>query len=431
MKSITKSFPHSPLDLSKPPSNGGFDFFEWCLRQINIQIAPTFAIIFSPMSEFPFKKAVLKDCGGDLSKRWYLEFYVWSERKAKLVRRRWYKGFENFDNYKDRRSYGLECARRLNGVLPKSSVDKLPKEVEEVSMKASIVLFYDSMEAVLKSNYEEGSKTFRDYSGTLEEFQRFLKSEGLSRVKYDDLQKGHVHLYIDFLRSNGKSGATVRNKIARLKALASKLLERELVEKNIFIGLKLPKVVQTEKNTSFSPDLLNKIKKDLLKNDPYFWLCCQFIYYTYMRPAEIRRLKVKDLDLESAKIHVPGSISKNSKTQTIEIPSILLDQLKTNIASSDRDFYLFSREERPDPQQISTKFLGNKFRDMRQRIGFDPKHTLYSFKHTGVVNAYKNGVDIKAIQQQCRHHSVVQTDTYLKSLGFMDNEEFLKGMPEI
>ena len=64
-------------------------------------------------------------------------------------------------------------------------------------------------------------------------------------------------------------------------------------------------------------------------------------------------------------------------------------------------------------------------------LNLGKEFTLYSWKHTGVVNAYKNGVDIKALQLQCRHHSVSQTDTYLKSLGFMDNEEFRQGIPEI
>jgi integrase len=57
--------------------------------------------------------------------------------------------------------------------------------------------------------------------------------------------------------------------------------------------------------------------------------------------------------------------------------------------------------------------------------------TLYSWKHTGVVQAYKNGVDIKAIQLQCRHYSIEQTDVYLKSLGFVENTPFLNGIPEI
>ena len=43
--------------------------------------------------------------------------------------------------------------------------------------------------------------------------------------------------------------------------------------------------------------------------------------------------------------------------------------------------------------------------------------TGYAWKHTGVTNAYLSGVDIVSIQKQCRHHSLAETEKYLRSLG--------------
>lgn len=73
--------------------------------------------------------------------------------------------------------------------------------------------------------------------------------------------------------------------------------------------------------------------------------------------------------------------------------------------------------------------LGDRIRIV-EKLKMKKNFTLYSWKHTGVVNAYHAGIDIKSIQMQCRHHSIQQTDTYLKSLGFTDNEEILR-IPEI
>ena len=36
---------------------------------------------------YPFRKAKLKDCGGDITKRWYIEFYPYDVQKKKLVRK--------------------------------------------------------------------------------------------------------------------------------------------------------------------------------------------------------------------------------------------------------------------------------------------------------------------------------------------------------
>ncbi len=50
--------------------------------------------------------------------------------------------------------------------------------------------------------------------------------------------------------------------------------------------------------------------------------------------------------------------------------------------------------------------------------------TMYSWKHTGVISAYKAGIDLFSIMRQLRHHSLTQTQIYLKSLGLQPNIEF-------
>jgi len=70
-----------------------------------------------------------------------------------------------------------------------------------------------------------------------------------------------------------------------------------------------------------------------------------------------------------------------------------------------------------------------KHKHFLEKLGFDDRHTLYSWKHTGVVKAYLAGVDIKSLQRQCHHHSIEMADNYLKSLGLYNNEVFLMKMP--
>lgn len=53
--------------------------------------------------------------------------------------------------------------------------------------------------------------------------------------------------------------------------------------------------------------------------------------------------------------------------------------------------------------------MTERFRKLIKSLKLGTDYTLYSWKHSGV--------DIKSIQNQCRHHSLEQTDIYLKSLG--------------
>jgi integrase len=74
--------------------------------------------------------------------------------------------------------------------------------------------------------------------------------------------------------------------------------------------------------------------------------------------------------------------------------------------------------------------MGSRFRKLTRDLNLSKDYTLYSWKHSGVVAAYKAGIDIKTIQSQCRHQSLEQTDIYLKSLGLNVNLAINK-MPEL
>ena len=69
---------------------------------------------------YPFKKAKLNDYSGDLSGRWYIEFYGWDVQKSALVRKRYYK-VNKIASEKDRRIYVNRIIQQLNKLLKEGS----------------------------------------------------------------------------------------------------------------------------------------------------------------------------------------------------------------------------------------------------------------------------------------------------------------------
>jgi len=113
----------------------------------------------------------------------------------------------------------------------------------------------------------------------------------------------------------------------------------------------------------------------------------------------------------------------------VDIPEPLKTFLNEFLANIPNKDYIF-------PGSIKGKSYGQgymtrKHKIFLERFGFDDRHTLFSWKHTGVVMAYKAGVYFKNIQLQCRHHSIEMTENYLKSLGLYNNEAFLMKMPSL
>lgn len=436
--------PLSPRSLQKAPKTGAFTFFQYHLRQLFDAFAPMFAKDLQ-MNEskikYPHKLGKLVDHGGDMSKRWYVEFYVWSRAKKKLIRRRWYQKFDQFTTYKERRAYGLEMVKDLNRVLPysfaESPAEKLERNQtaqEQKKIKPSVkhVSMISQLNSVLDNLYDPAKKTAKDYKSALKEFSTWLPTYCFEGIDFKNFRRSDAQAFVDYLfHTTKKSGKTVENIIARMKVMTNKLVERSVIEVNPFLKLSMPKVVQTDKNTCFSNDQIVMIKKHCKKHDPFMWLVCQFIYYTYMRPVEIGRLKIKHLDFAQSKIHVSGDISKNAKSQTIEMPEPLKKELLKYVKNAPADYFVFTADQKPGKSEIADSYFGKHFMQIRRDLKIDERHTLYSWKHTGVVAAYKNGVDIKAIQLQCRHHSIEQTDTYLKSLGFMKNDAYTSGIKKI
>ncbi len=74
----------------------------------------------SPLQEFekhkPFKKARLYDAKGDLKKRWYINFNVWSELKNKMIRKRDYSVNE-YKTVAQRNAHAKKRIKEINKLL--------------------------------------------------------------------------------------------------------------------------------------------------------------------------------------------------------------------------------------------------------------------------------------------------------------------------
>ena len=99
------------------------------------------------------------------------------------------------------------------------------------------------------------------------------------------------------------------------------------------------------------------------------------------------------------------------------------NQPKTNLL-----FYL--NKENPN-KIIGTNTLADRYRKELDFLNFDKCYTMYSWKHTGNVTSYKNGIDIYAIMKQNGHTSIDTTMKYLKTLGLIIDTDFTNKFDKI
>lgn len=410
------------------------------MRQRYKVVAPT---VVKQVKRYPFRKAILNDCGGDLSKRWYIEYYIWNIDYQKLKRVREYSGFKDFQTDKGRRIYAKKRIREINSNLAYCAIMEMPypgylQEQERLhAQKEQFVQRYtlkSALDFIVPISYPEtrNKKTRSTMDHIAADFVSFCAKRGIPDHDINLIKKVHAQTYVDYMSTEMDYHAnTVINKYAKTKALFSKLEAREIIKSNPFSKLELPKAVITTRNEAFTEIEQQKIKKTAIEVNPPLWSIIQTIYYCYIRTTEMQKLRIENILLDSQKIFIPGTISKNGKAEHVVIPDPLIKQFeKMELHKYPSDYYLYGKNGIPGATKMPSNWIGNSHKKILDDLKITGK-TFYSWKHTGVVEAYKSGIDLKSIQMQCRHASIEQTDQYLKSLGFHDNVAFMKGVRQL
>jgi integrase len=169
------------------------------------------------------------------------------------------------------------------------------------------------------------------------------------------------------------------------------------------------------------------IKEYLKKENPLLWLACLMQYYCFIRPNELRQLKIEYVNLSAGCIEVPGNVSKNRKTQKVSIPTSFLPELLF-LSSFDPELFIFGG---PGSAAPSRDYLSKAHKKMLDTLKIKGRYGFYSWKHTGVVKAWRAGINIKDLQMQLRHHSLDMVNEYLKNLGVMDSDRIRDLFPAI
>ena len=125
------------------------------------------------------------------------------------------------------------------------------------------------------------------------------------------------------------------------------------------------------------------------KEDAHLLLFVKFISYSILRPIEICRLKIEDVDIQDKKLYVKA---KNKPVKIKIIPEILLNALP-DISGENPKSYLFGRfnigEDWNAEETNKRNEFSKRFRKIKDNFKLGEEYGLYSFKHTFITKLYK------------------------------------------
>ncbi len=271
-----------------------------------------------------------------------------------------------------------------------------------------INVYYKYLTEVKKASQNTLSSYLRD----IRQLSDYLTAH--SDVELDSVEDDDLAEYIAWLKSNGKSVATVSRAIASLKSFYNVLLNEGLVESNPASKL-IP-----DKTTQKLPQILTSKEVELLLEQPSCTdakgyrdrAMLELLYATGIRVSELISLDISDVNTSG------GVIRCKSKEKERFIP---LHQTAVKALVEYIEFIRPQMIALPNEQALFVNVNGERMsrqgfwkiiKAYQQKAHIDKPITPHTLRHSFAAHLLENGADIHAIQEMLGHADISSTQIY-------------------
>jgi len=309
--------------------------------------------------------------------------------------------------------------------------EKGVREGNIISSRVAIAIFIQS-----RKNKKMEARTIDTYISRLGVYERWLTGIKLIDAPMTMVTTEIVESFLQTIINDGKSTRTYNNYLTDISAFYNYFIKKrkvKIIPENpaVFIEKLTTHAV---KHKAYLPSQQTELMAYAKENQRRLWLISQFMYYTMARTNELASLKVSSIDIRAQKIYLKASDSKNHDSRWITIPTQLMKYiLHEKILSSPGNYYIFSNNNfECGPERAITRRLGSYYRErVLNKLKYATGYTLYSWKHTAIVEAYRSGISPASIRAQTGHRSWTSFEKYLRSLGLFENTEVKNNYPTI
>ncbi len=364
-----------------------------------------------------FSVPKIYNANGNLSKRWYVYFSYRNPNTGKLERMKNIYGKTNLYKTKEDRLSILSAYRRkllkllkkgyspfednsalyhkekINNVLSKSSQTDISRNAEiEITEVAE-----ENLKMTLKEAFDFGLKlkekvvntrTLIDYEYKVTALLKWMTKHNPEIKTIDQLDKKTVLGFLNTILMN-TSPRNRNNYRVGLGSIMQTLEDNEIMRVNIMKKIPVLKAIP-ERNKTYTLEMQENIFKYLEEKDPILLLYIKFISYNFLRPIEVCRLKVKDINLNTKTIQFKA---KNSPLKTKIIPEILFKELP-NLTELEKELFLFTPDKFGGEWDASENNRRDHFTKRFKKVVKEPfnlnsDYGLYSFRHTYITKLYR------------------------------------------
>ena len=234
---------------------------------------------------------------------------------------------------------------------------------------------------------ELNSNSYHGYSSHINRFEKWLTEKELHNNGISTITKT---LVIEYLNSLLKVSSTRNrnNYRSSISSLFTTLEDNELIKDNFVKKIKNLKTTP-ERNKTYTPTMQKDIYDYMQEKDPLLLLFVQFVSYNLLRPIEVCRLRIEDIDIKDKKLYVKA---KNKAVKIKIIPDHLLKEIP-DLSELDKKLYLFTPEKIGGQWQANETnrrdHFSKRFKEVKEHFKLGVNYGMYSFRHTFITKLYQ------------------------------------------
>jgi integrase len=331
-----------------------------------------------------------------LQKNWFVYFSFRNPKTGFLEKQPFIKGGVNHYKTKEERIEILETYRRNLSRILKEGYNPYEASGAENEIKSVKEAFVFGL-GIKKNMMTENS--YIRFKSRIKRFELYLESKGFTNRFITSVDKSIVLDYLNMVLDTS-SARNRNNTRTDISSLFQVLEDNDVIASNFVSKLKILKATP-KRNKSYSENKLERIYQYLEQEDPNLLLFIKFVSYNFLRPIEVCRLKVEDINLREMKLTVKA---KNKLVKEKIIPSILVEELSFLSKYKDSDFLFTPKGEPSDWDATDDNrrdYFTKKFKQVKDLFTqkakdgdknyfeLNSEYGIYSFRHTFITKIYR------------------------------------------
>jgi integrase len=349
-----------------------------------------------------------------IGKEWYVGFYAYDPAVDKLRRKKIKINF--IEKISDRRKYANGLILRLNDKLMNGWNPWI--EAENSKSFHTIKDVFDHYRRFIEKMYLDNlyrEDTYVSYISYLRNLENYIN--GIQRpLNYIyQFDRAIVLSFLEYIYIERKNTPQTRdNYLTFLRVLSTWLVQNQYLKTKPTEGVVMfGKRSKRKQRTIISDADIVRLHDFLMTKNKHYLLACYMIYYCFIRPKELSKIKLEHLSIAKQTLYIPDENSKNRKDGTVTLPKKVVElMIELDIFSHPNEYYLFSDNFEPGKEPKSEKtFRDFWLRVVRKELKFPANYKFYSLKDTGITSMLKQFPSIM-VRDQARHSTITMTDTY-------------------